>query len=381
VDTECSWIIENLAGVTNVSRHARVIDGLVKADKYTSIRSLAAELGSNENGSRWAVEWVFDHLERTLALHPALDAAKTLLHIAGIARVRSVQSPQDPMRRAQRLAAFLASAQNFQVLEEIVDDASLHGAQEVMACWVQEYVIRGGSIPAESNVSRFWSELAERSHPLARLPLELLQSECSLVGYVPTYSATRAACAIPFGPAEDSTRVTADTERDVVIEGDLTVPDGLTRPFVAWLRESNGAVDARAWAIKEGASTVANPSELLCRLDFPALSGAGVENVHTRRAAFPEALAVLFAGASGGGAYGGAVQAAYARHYAWQSVAAFLRRKTSDLRELDALALDSAWFLFHADSDWFRQVAWDVGVACIASDRRSLTLLAATDTD
>jgi hypothetical protein len=39
------------------------------------------------------------------------------------------------------------------------------------------------------------------------------------------------------------------------------------------------------------------------------------------------------------------------------------------------------WFSFNAGTSWFEQVAWDIGLAAIRPGRRSLAILAATDTD
>jgi hypothetical protein len=39
------------------------------------------------------------------------------------------------------------------------------------------------------------------------------------------------------------------------------------------------------------------------------------------------------------------------------------------------------WLYFEASSEWFWQVAWDFGLVVIRPDRKSLAILAATDTD
>ena len=40
-----------------------------------------------------------------------------------------------------------------------------------------------------------------------------------------------------------------------------------------------------------------------------------------------------------------------------------------------------SWFSFEAESEWFYNVAWDLALAVLRPDGRSLAILAATDTD
>ena len=56
-----------------------------------------------------------------------------------------------------------------------------------------------------------------------------------------------------------------------------------------------------------------------------------------------------------------------------------------DVRELltaeDAAAAAARWLGFACDAPWFERVAWDVGLAAVREDGRSLAVLAVTDTD
>ncbi len=45
------------------------------------------------------------------------------------------------------------------------------------------------------------------------------------------------------------------------------------------------------------------------------------------------------------------------------------------------LAERSRWFRVDTDSEWFYEVAWDIGLAAISPDGRRLAVLAATDSD
>jgi uncharacterized protein DUF6183 len=39
------------------------------------------------------------------------------------------------------------------------------------------------------------------------------------------------------------------------------------------------------------------------------------------------------------------------------------------------------WFSFDADTDWFEQATWDLGLAAVRPGGQRLAVLAATDTD
>ncbi len=379
--SDCSWIVESLGSATNVTRQNEAIGNMVRGNEFASLVSLAQALESDTKGIRWAVEAVFDHLERSVGLCASLDAAKTTLDIAAIPRVRSVQVPRDPNARIRRLASFLGFAQPFEVLDEVVRDADIRRHEELMACWMQEHLIRHGSIGEHSQVAAFWSGLAQRQHPLTALPLRLLPSESHLWELLPTYRSTDARSVTSRRSVDESQCEPAVLDKRLTIEGLLTVPDDLTRPFAGWLKESNGRVDAHACAISEGTFDRADFAETLLRLDVSALAGAGSQDIRCHKVPYERALEALFSAGSGGGAYGGSVHAAYARLFAWRSMAAFMRVQFTDLEELDRLARDSMWFLFDSSSDWFYDIAWDIGVVCIPSDGRSMTLLAATDTD
>jgi len=49
--------------------------------------------------------------------------------------------------------------------------------------------------------------------------------------------------------------------------------------------------------------------------------------------------------------------------------------------EAERKAQASRWFSLDAYTNWFEQVAWDIGLAAIRPGRHSLAILAATDTD
>jgi hypothetical protein len=91
---------------------------------------------------------------------------------------------------------------------------------------------------------------------------------------------------------------------------------------------------------------------------------------------------VLFAAASTGAAYNSGLRGAYGRLAAWQSLGALAGApQNAPFAETEALVQQSTWYGFEADTKWFEQVAWDIGLVALAPGRRGLAVLAATDTD
>jgi hypothetical protein len=92
------------------------------------------------------------------------------------------------------------------------------------------------------------------------------------------------------------------------------------------------------------------------------------------------ALGALFTAAQGGGAYTHGEWGAYGRLHAWRSLGALVGcAPTARAEEVAAEALRCEWFDF-GGTEWFDRAAWDLGLMCVRPDRRTVALLAATDT-
>jgi hypothetical protein len=51
------------------------------------------------------------------------------------------------------------------------------------------------------------------------------------------------------------------------------------------------------------------------------------------------------------------------------------------IEEIADMVEESTWLIFEASTEWFYQVAWDLGVAALRGDRQTVVVLAATDED
>lgn len=345
-----------LAGAEDVSRHCDLVERAAAEGRAGELYELALALRGGEPG--WQRDAVLEHVERALALTPGAEFAALSVRLA------SQENPEDGGARIRRVAALLASAQPPAHLLPLFEE--YERAPELFACLTQELVLRHPYIGQEGAARRVAAHLADANHPLAVLPLALLDFEDALD--LPSYSVRGASHAMPFGPVERSGFPRRPGHRMPAVE--LLAPALLAAAVENWLRDSAGRVEARAFRLAMPAELDA---DLLEGLGLACLDGEGELSVRT--ATPSEVMRVLFAAAAHGGAYGGGRGGAYGRLLAWQSMTALAGG--SRIEE----AADRAWALFDASTAWFHQVAWDVGVAALDTDRLLLHVLAATDTD
>lgn len=91
---------------------------------------------------------------------------------------------------------------------------------------------------------------------------------------------------------------------------------------------------------------------------------------------------MLFSTAPMGGTYGHGAQGAFGRWAAWRSLAGLGGAPLgASAEEVERCAVESTWFHFECDSDWFHNEIHDYGIATLFPDRRRIAVLAAADTD
>ena len=73
---------------------------------------------------------------------------------------------------------------------------------------------------------------------------------------------------------------------------------------------------------------------------------------------------------------------AYGRLAAWRSLAGISgAAAAASAAEVERQVQECDWFSFDADTKWFKQVAWDIGLAAARPGRQRLAVLAVTGTD
>jgi hypothetical protein len=116
-------------------------------------------------------------------------------------------------------------------------------------------------------------------------------------------------------------------------------------------------------------------------LRLESLAGAGEQAVCVREITHSQGFGSLFSDAATGGAYTWGEGGAYGRLAAWESVAALTACSEIDIDQVSEHAGRCSWFSFWTSAGWFYDVAWDIGLAVLRPDGRSLAVFAATDTD
>ncbi|MEV6974410.1 DUF6183 family protein [Kitasatospora sp. NPDC093806] len=332
--------------------------------------ALAGTYGSGE--PVWQYRNVFDHLLRLLTTTAGPG------NVAQAARL--VSSAEVADRKLDRYAASLLAA--CQEAEDLAVAFTDSASEELLACLVHELVLRRVVVERTPEIVGWATSRHRGQHPLGWLPLTLSELERS--ADLPRHSVRGRGQSIPYDPSES---------RELAVLADVDVPSweettteataaAMGKAVEGWIADSNGRVEARVFELADPLEARSVPNALL-GVGLECLHGVG-DGAALSVAVQPPAQAwrVLFAAASTGGAYGSGSFGAYGRLAAWQSLAALAgspEGATPD--EVEARVRGCVWHGFAADTKWFEQVAWDIGLAALAPGRRRLAVLAATDTD
>jgi uncharacterized protein (TIGR02996 family) len=252
---------------------------------------------------------------------------------------------------------------------------------EFVACVVQEVVMKEGEVTDPAAV-RFADKMAEMGHPLARLPLYRLEIEsqpsATLVPSPDEPPPERRRPSRRTRPPEGTPYPLPDRGHEGVSFREVTAPGEARRIATAvlnWEKESNGQWEA---GVFRSSSRLA-----LDRLSldvFQALPPEVPRTLTTNVTPAGLAWGALFHAASAGGAYNNGRGNAYGRLDAWESFAALMGSGLHEkLETLAKLAAECRWLTF--DTDWFCDIAWDLGLIVVRPDATTVAVLAATDTD
>jgi uncharacterized protein (TIGR02996 family) len=253
---------------------------------------------------------------------------------------------------------------------------------EYHSCLLHELVLREHNVPAIAGGNDHYAAMRLRNHPLAWLLPELLPVEAGISLYLPR-----------FGPTAWGTNVSEPTnlspppDRSAslasrVIGAENPSPNSAAWAAVrGWQEESNGKLEAWVLNLDEPAAPDHLGAAWIRRLGDESLSdlfGPGLRIVPVTPA---PAWQLLFCCAQSGGAYGRREWGAYGRLHAWQSFGWLAGVDHGMSMEWVAhQAQQCAWFSL-GGTDWFFDLAWDLGLIALRPDRMSLAILAATDTD
>ncbi|MFK4188337.1 DUF6183 family protein [Streptomyces sparsogenes] len=368
-------IVTRLPGLQRVTEVWEVADRRLARGDAAFLADLGIALAGaygSDSGRIWQYRSVFDYLLRLLATTPGPDNVTQALRL-----VSSAEAADGKLDRYT--ASLLASSRPE---EELAVAFSGNASEELRACLVHELVLRGVRATEVPGIARWTTSAYWRGHPLAWLPLAL--SDVEGQPDLPSYSARGSSHSMPYGPEESCGAAVVSGARVPSIEETTTeaAAKNIGAAVANWAEESNGRVEARVFEPADPLKAESVPS-VLPALGLKCLKGAGKKTALSVTACPPErAWQVLFAAASTGGAYNSGVQGAYGRLAAWQSLAGLAGAAEGDSAEaVEARVHGCLWYVFSADTEWFEQVAWDIGLAAVSPERRRLAVLAATDTD
>ena len=322
---------------------------------------------------------VFEHVLRLLAVTPGRENVEQALRLTAATGGRT---------HARYLASVLASSQAPSDLAVIFARgmAGAGGSQELRACLVHEMVLRGTPVEDIPPIASWATSPRWGRHPLRWLPLTRAAAEQApdLPGYdvngwtvsrpggLPDKAETQPG---PTAPPSQPGAAAAVTE--ITTPGAAAAMAGAT---ANWAEASNGRIEARIFELD---APIGSLRDTLPRLDLECLDGLGRRD-GLSAASCPASWAwrVLFSAASAGGAYSHGLYGAYGRLAAWRSLAAMSgEASTASFAEVERRVGECAWYCFGARTQWFHQVAWDIGLVAVAASGRRLAVLAASDTD
>ena len=254
---------------------------------------------------------------------------------------------------------------------------------EEQSCLLQELVLRGHNVFLLPGAEAHAERMRAAAHPLAWLSRRLLAPDVELSLHVPRFTPDGGATfGAPIVGAPLPPRSPGAGAPAVIDSGIIAHASSLFAAVRGWLEASNGTAEGRLFRLDRPLDAGAVGRLWFSRLPASALNAALVTpQWSVDRVEVSGALAVLFGAAHNGGAYGRREWGAYARLHAWQSLAALAGCAPAAMPEDVALVAGGCeWFTF-SGTQWFAQVAWDLGLICVRPDRRTVALLAATDTD
>ncbi len=380
--TDIDAFVNGLRGATKLDEPIARIKQWVEAGATKELVACwdAVEAACEEkNGARMPYEAACDEIEEQLALAKGDGALEAVLELLDRDRVKAAQRPRPREQRTRAAASRLAATRT---REDFLRALAKHGGKhrEIFACWMHEVVLRGGSLRGEATAEAFARELEKASHPLAGIPLVLLAAEREAPTYMPMYgegAIDRAVARLQGGPT--SARTIPPPGEGGAPKATRSADDArLPEAFLPWTRDSNGSVEAAVFTIAPAVDPTSIGRWLLRALDIESSRG---DKLVVRRVQADFVWGALFGSAANGGAYSTGLGGAYGRRAAWTTLAGLAGAPGgASIEKVDELA-EACTFLSYDGTEWFRGVAWDVGLVALRPDGKSVAAVAATDAD
>lgn len=334
-------------------------------------------------------------LKRYQALFPVPPGARTEYREDAPLDRRSYHDPHNPIsflyewqheRRRQitairGYAAGIAGKRSLdsRVFEPPTNDPK---AFEERSCLLNELVLRRRDLSVFPGSLKHADIMRERGHPLTWLPLSLLPPDAELP--VPQFNRSGG---VSMGTVSGGEvlpiRAIEDDVVPAIIASEPFPPESrLFEAVRSWRNESNGSLEGILFHLNRPLRPDEAGRLWFTRLPAESLNASLImANWSIHRVTTSHALAMLFGAAHNGGAYSEGERGAYSRLHAWQSLGVMAGcGEEADATTIASTAERCEWFTF-AGTNWFANIAWDLGLICLRRDRLTVVLLAATDAD
>lgn len=382
LSSEVARSLREISSTTNCAPQIAVAERMIETGRFSEIVALLRGLRELERTPSGMAECLADAVWHRLSMTRSADALIASLEALGPAPDQAGSVPCSRRAVHQVGERFGFWQRREAIKRAIAYHDSVAPRAEFLACWIQEHVLRRDDLYDDPIVSAFWSELRDRAHPLASLPLRCGGAERALGETVRTFNEYGGGSyEMAFGPTEhDAASLGCLVSCGTPLRA-VRAPRRLGSAFRLWKWSMSQNFEACEFALVEGSNPPRPCAEFLLSLQLDCLRATKSKQIRARQVSFSEVLACLFCAAANGGAYSPGACGAYGRLRAWCSAASFVECEQSRIQDVAAVAEEHTWILFDANSKWFRRVAWDVGIAAIAPDGSYVRVLACTDED
>jgi len=353
-----------------------------KAD-FKQLKTLAQMLSDNFP-KNLQEEWRFVDVHYRILDGLVLQAEEA--YIRALMDILLIPIPKQHIRtNTNQIAAKLSAFQTPELLDSLAKDFSEQHF-ELFATLVHELVLRLVQLAQYENLVSVAQKAKTVKHPLSQLPLELLTHERDLPAFLKQYGGIVSFSVAPFNPPQTVSNPVGNQPSELQFSrmANDNSETSVTAAFDNWQAESGGKVEiGRFTSDREVAANTIEQTTLLLELGLACLDSTKAENVTVRQVKPSEILNTLFSAAANGGAYNQGLGHAYGRLKMWESVAGLMNKSIqTDIKDLHDAMDKYLWFEFGSTSSlWFYDVAWDVGIVLIGEDRKTVNIVAATDTD
>lgn len=324
-------------------------------------------------------------LLRILALSPSNEALEILF------RVVDSFFEQSSLRSISEVASQIASVYSVDIIRDVVIHYCFKNKSRLfllLALLVQELVLRGKDVTTtglQSIYEKDCDDIYTVKIKYNSLPLTLLDIESETV--LPNYSFDGYTNWIwPFHSLNKIEENKIPYKELSIVPSyeacDKEEEINIIKSCVSkWEKESNSDIEARVFILDSTVDNVESLPALLNTLDLNSFQLDQEDKVCLYEVSLNRVFGTLFDAAAKGGVYDDyGCYGALGRVKAWESLAGLCGAKDfNSIESIHRVAKECKWYYFDS-TPWFDGF-WDFGIVALRADRKSIAVLAVTDSD